>query len=186
MSNNEIQYLMQSLAEIHNKFQQNNYQLSSLDHHTLKNLLEQLHAKLLVQTEYQQTLVQSKVIPQTKVEPNNLPPVFNQSPTENSSNTVESINNEIDEVFSPAPTEEVHTSPQSHFQLGINERIMFAKELFNDDVSELQESIRKLKSFESKDEALSFFNKQLMPYLIDEGKDEEVVHEFEQIIHRIY
>ena len=193
MSTKEIEYLLQNITELHQNFAKKNYQLTSLDLHSLKNLLEQLHLKLIAQTDHYQQPVQSNVIPQPKPSTSMIENEF-EMPASNSPNTaqptakVEEINNELDEVFSPEPIQQIETEnvEWDQFQLGINERIMFAKELFDDDVVAMQESIRRLQSFEGKEEADQYFESTFAPYLLDEGKDEEVIAEFKQILDRIY
>ena len=192
MSTKEIQYLLQNISELHHSFEKKSYQLTLLDIHSLKNLLEQLHLKIIAQTDHYQQPIESNVIPQPKPDTSiHQQPLAKESEAKDSTsqpNNVDQLNEEIDEVFSPEPVQQVMSSnvERDSFQLGINERIMFAKELFNDDVTAMQETIRKLKSFETKEEALDYFENTFTPYLVDEGKDEEVIAEFQQILHRIY
>ena len=192
MSTKEIQYLLQNISELHHSFEKKSYQLTLLDIHSLKNLLEQLHLKIIAQTDHYQQPIESNVIPQPKPDTSiHQQPLAKESEAKDSTsqpNNVDQLNEEMDEVFSPEPVQQVMSSnvERDSFQLGINERIMFAKELFNDDVTAMQETIRKLKSFETKEEALDYFENTFTPYLVDEGKDEEVIAEFQQILHRIY
>ena len=192
MSTKEIQYLLQNISELHHSFEKKSYQLTLLDIHSLKNLLEQLHLKIIAQTDHYQQPIESNVIPQPKPDTSiHQQPLVKESEAKDSTSqpdNVDQLNEEIDEVFSPEPVQQVMSSnvERDSFQLGINERIMFAKELFNDDVTAMQETIRKLKSFETKEEALDYFENTFTPYLVDEGKDEEVIAEFQQILHRIY
>ena len=192
MSTKEIQYLLQNISELHHSFEKKSYQLTLLDIHSLKNLLEQLHLKIIAQTDHYQQPIESNVIPQPKPDTSiHQQPLAKESEAKDSTsqpNNVDQLNEEMDEVFSPEPVQQVMSSnvERDSFQLGINERIMFAKELFNDDVTAMQETIRKLKSFETKEEAMDYFENTFTPYLVDEGKDEEVIAEFQQILHRIY
>lgn len=180
MSTKEIEYLMQSISDLHSKLSAKGYQLTSLDQHTIKNLLEQLHLKILTTDDHYHAAIPSQVIPQPAIETKKEPVADTKQ--------IQQMNDELEGVFTQQPKAQIppkNTSRDS-FQLGINERIMFAKELFDDDVATLQESIRKLKSFETKDEAIQYFENTFAPFLIDEGKDEEIIQEFQQILHRIY
>lgn len=192
MSTKEIKYLLQNITDLNQNFQKKDYQLSSLDVHSLKHLLEQLHIKLITETGQVQHPVQSKVIPQPKPEIVS-PPKPEQSYVVKSGNSTDSssidqMNDELDEVFSPQPVKPVMSDNVNRhsFLLGINERIMFAKELFDDDVNAMQESLQKLKSFETKEEALQYYENTFAPFLVDEGKDEDIISEFQQVLHRIY
>lgn len=205
----EIRNLMRNLSDLHYKFVKNNYELSNLDLASVKRLIEELNLEILLsekntpiqkedfvnqqQTEVIQPTVFSDV-PKEVVEQNEIisevvvPSV--ESKTEEI--TVDDLNQEMNEIFFPEPTpaeiniEQVKPEPISTFQLGINERIMFAREIFDNDVSELQKSIRELQSFKNKNEAIVFFEKQFYPFMINQGKDEEILKEYEQIIERLY
>jgi len=190
MSNSDVQYFMQALADLHDKFSQKDYKLTPLDQNSATNLVEQLYAKLIT-TPAQPVEIESKVLPQPVI---NEPIASTQKatiapPRSDSDSDKEEINKELDQVFSPS--QNVESTPVPHpknesFSLGLNEKIMFAKELFNDNATTLSETIRKLRSFENADSAYDFFDKQLTPYLASEGKDEEVIHDFRSIISRIY
>lgn len=186
MSQTDIQYFMQTLSDLHEKFKQKHYRLTPLDHNAATNIVEQLYVKLIT-TPAESPEIESKVIPQPKIEEPTQPII---APPRPPSNTAAELNKEIDEVFNP-PVEvkkEVIISkrPNPSFQLGINEKIMFAKELFDDDANALAESIRQLKSFENAEQAHNFFDNRLAPFLLDEGKDEEIIEEYKLIVNRIY
>lgn len=204
----EIRNLMRNLSDLHYKFVKTDYELTALDISTVKNLIEELNLQILLSNN---TAPQSeKVFVKQHVTPKIQPTVFTEKINEQEKEkvaivkkeevkveekseeiTVQDLNQEMEEIFFPEPiVSEVHIEEiqpnRPTFQLGINERIMFAREIFNNDVSELQQSIRHLQSFQKKEEAQTYFEKQFYPSMINQGKDEEILKEFEQIIERLY
>jgi|GEM_PF-5675810 len=105
-------------------------------------------------------------------------PVVEDIPVERPvSSEVESINNEIEEVFSP----QVQTTKKT-VNFSVNERIMFTNELFNGDESGFTRCIDKLTSFPSKDKAVAYFDQMLKPVFEKRNCDEEVINEFAHFI----
>lgn len=181
MRESEIQKKMQQVSDIHQSFLNKNYKLSTLDINATVNVIEQLYTHLI--TSNNVSIGESQTI---EAKQKNIEPVIaTQSYTKN-----EEVNLEIEEVFNPPVVKKEDTivlaKANKDFQLGINEKIMFAKELFDDDVNSLNERINQLKSYENSETALDFFDKKLGPFLIDEGKDEEIIQDFRSIVVRIY
>jgi len=178
MRESEIQEKMQHISELHQNFLRKNYELSTLDINSTVNLIEQLYTQLITTSS-----VTSKKKKNSFNSPN-VPLAEDKAITKS-----DEINLEIDEVFNPPivnKTKVEFNKANKDFQLGINEKILFAKELFDDDVTSLNEKINQLKSFENSNLATSFFDQKLAPFLIDEGKDEEIIQDFRSIIQRIY
>lgn len=181
MKESVIEEKLQAISDLHIRFQNKNYQLSTLDVNATINLVEQLYAEL-IRTNTSVKKQNRFLTKETEVS--------EIKPTLNSSIEQEEFNEEINEVFNPpsAPEEQkiILSKANKEFQLGINEKIMFAKELYDDDVNSLNETINQLKSFENSELAYTFFDQKLGPFLIDEGKDEEIIQDFRSIILRIY
>ncbi len=195
MNPTDIQSLLQSITNLKQHFERKAYRLSELDKNSLRTIIEQLYVQILPSGTSEQQTSSAPKSPETSTKP--------VAP----SSAKDEINAELDELFvesNPVHHEEIKSTqpaPQTsspikqvitsnslnpNFQLGINERLMFSKELFNDDHKAMEESIRQLKSFETIDAAFDFFDNKLSPFLVYEGKDEEIIGEYRLIIDRIY
>lgn len=184
MSQTILQF-MHTLSSMHQQFSEKDYQLSSIDKHAIQQVIEQLHVELLLHNN--PPAHQPNIQPTTQHLNQASPASTNPAPiTQSANKSIEEINQEMTEVFENQLQKPTAIASDKPFQLGINERIMFAKELFDDDVTMLQESMRKLRSFGSKEDAFNYFEKQFSPFLLTEGKDEEIIQEFGQLIHRLY
>lgn len=208
----DIRNLMRNLSDLHYKFVESDYELTALDRATIKQLIESLNLRLLLsdassKTDREQELYNEQpfidapqpvdlietvedVLPVAS-DLNNSAISEVREPLQLDEITVDDLNQEMNEIFFPEVNPSKVGEKQLHhhqtsFQLGINERIMFARELFKNDISELQNSIRQLQSFQTKGEAQAYFEQQFYPLMIQQGKDEEILKEYEQIIDRLY
>lgn len=187
MSLAKIQNLLESLTRLHHQFETQQYNLSELDKQSIKNLIEQINIELITDTHTPLRAEQKPV--DVAFQPTPLPkPTVLTTTTENNTTTfVTDVNEELDNLFTPQQeiSQPVEVTTPT-FQLGLNERIMFAKELYNDNVSALQESLRKLQSFSSKSAAENYFDEQVATTLLQEGKEEEIIQEFRLMIGRMF
>lgn len=197
MNNTDIQNILQSISNLNQDLSTREYELTPLDRNSLKGLIEQLYVALINEESKNQTstssnkpepsLTNNPVLPHSYSSTHQVvqPSVEKQIVQ----SAVEEVNQEIEEVFT-APTQDVMVSKPikqtEPFRLGINERLMFAKELFEDDNQALDESLRQLKSFDQIEDAAQFFDKKLRPFLISEGKDEEIIEEYRSLLVRMY
>jgi len=201
MTSSEIQKLLQKLSFMHDKFQNVNYKLTSLDVEAVKQVTAQLYAECLAfRTDAPRKVVQLDTPPTVSTPTPVSPPV---TPPQNSE--VSQLNNEIEEVFEtptppkPAPRPVAKPSPpvtrppekeskplDLNELMGINEQIMFANELYNGNKPALVNTMRKLVEMPSKEEAIKHFDQVLEPFFIQEQKDEEVVKEFRDLLDRVF
>ncbi len=195
MNSTDIKKIFDSLIQLQQEFQSKNYHLTSLDKGVTRRLIEELYLALLESNHVapSESTDNSAVI--TFSAPENL---LDRDERE----TIDDVNDEIDQFFtalSPQETEDKKVvinrsleneinqpSSQMPFKLGINERLMFAKALFDDNMQRLEESIRQLKSFEDMEAANRFFDEKLEPFLLSEGRDEEIIDEYRLLVSRLY